>query len=168
MATTNWSDFEKAVRLLAKYLPAPEKHSRKPILSHDLRVGVYLYENDYSPEIVLAGILHDALEWSKITKKMLKKEFGDEVLKLVQACTKDDSIKNSDDKIDELIKRCAASGQDALIIKAADILDSFKWYSSQNNQADLKYCVKNIEAIFKYKPKKFKDKIFDELKILAR
>ena len=142
--------FEKAVRLLAEHLPISDEKSRKPILFHDIRVGVYLYESGYKPEIVLAGLLHDALEWSEITAEILKAEFGDEVLALVQAGTKDDSIKNSDDKIDELIKRCAAAGHDALIIKAADILDSFKWYSSQNNQAELKYCTKNAAAIFKY------------------
>ncbi|MBI96134.1 hypothetical protein CL656_03215 [bacterium] len=57
------------------------------------------------------------------------------------------------------------NGQDALIIKTADILDSFKWYSDQNNQSELKYCVRNANAILKFKPDNFNDKIFDELKI---
>ena len=80
--------FEKAVRLLAEHLPISDEKSRKPILFHDIRVGVYLYESGYKPEIVLAGLLHDALEWSEITAEILKAEFGDEVLALVQAAPK--------------------------------------------------------------------------------
>ncbi len=157
-------DFEKAVRLLVKHFPPSDEASRKPALFHDLRVGVYLYENGYSREVVLAGVLHDAIEWSDITELMLREEFGDDVAKLVLACTKDDSITDKQEKTDELIKRCVQAGQEALIVKAADIIDSFKWYTSQDNKEELQYCRRNAEAIFRFKPNDFGDKIFDELK----
>lgn len=157
-------EFEKAVRLLAKHFPPADENSRKPALFHDLRVGVYLYENGYSREVVLAGFLHDAIEWSDITEQMLREEFGDDVANLVLACTKDDSITDKQAKTKKLIKRCVQAGQDALIVKAADIIDSFKWYSGQDNKEELQYCQRNAEAIFKFKPGDFNDKIFDELK----
>lgn len=156
--------FEKAVRLLTTHMPPSDENSRKPILFHDIRVGVYLYENGYVKEVVLAGLLHDAIEWSKISEKMLRDEFGDQVVKLVLASTKDDSIADKEEKTTELIKRCIQNGQDALIVKAADILDSFKWYSSQDNKEELQYCMRNANAIFKFKPGNFDDKIFDKLK----
>lgn len=157
-------NFEKAVRLLSKYLPVSEEDGRKPIFFHDIRVGVYLYENGYSEVIVLAGVLHDAIEWSNITEELLKKEFGSDVFHLVLASTKDISIENKDERIKELIQRCVNSGQNALIVKAADIIDSFKWYSSQNNEDQLiNHCIKNSKLILTYKPDKFDDKIFDEL-----
>jgi (p)ppGpp synthase/HD superfamily hydrolase len=156
--------FEKAVRLLVEYMPPSDENSRKPILFHDIRVGVYLYENGYSEDIVLAGVLHDTIEWSKMNEEMLRKEFGDEITKLVLASTKDDSITDKEEKTTELIKRCIQNGQDALIVKAADILDSFKWYSSQDNKNELQYCMRNASAIFKFKPDDFTDKIFDELR----
>jgi (p)ppGpp synthase/HD superfamily hydrolase len=56
--------FEKAVRLLVEHLPFSEDNSKKPRLFHAIRVGVYLYEQGYSENIVLAGILHDAIEWA--------------------------------------------------------------------------------------------------------
>lgn len=157
--------FEKAVRFLIKYMPASEANSRKPILFHDIRVGVYLYENGYGEDVVLAGLLHDAIEWSSATEQELKKEFDDKVIEFVLANTKDDSIIDKKEKTNELIKRCAQSGQDALIIKTADIIDSFKWYSSQGNKDQLEYCMRNANAIFKFKPDDFDDKIFEELKI---
>lgn len=158
-------DFEKAVHLLVKYFPISDENSRKPILFHDIRVGVYLYENDYSQDVVLAGLLHDAIEWSEITEQMLRDEFGDNVVRLILANTKDDSITDKFEKTNELIRRCVQNGQDALIVKTADIIDSFKWYSSQNNTGELEYCMRNANAIFKFKSDDFKDKIFDELKI---
>src|SRR3990167_7112950 len=104
--------FEKAVRFLAQYMPISDEHSQKPRLFHVIRVGVYLYENNYTPDIVLAGILHDALEWTEITEPMLREQFGTNVLKLVRACTKDDSITDKEEKIVELIKRCVRAGED--------------------------------------------------------
>lgn len=158
-------ELEKAVRLLVKYFPVSDENTRKPVLFHDIRVGVYLYENNYSDDIVLAGLLHDTLEFSDITEQMLRDEFGDNIADLVKANSKNRSITDPDQRIDELIKRCAASGKDALVIKAADIIDSFKYYESVNNQDELKnYCIKNADAIFKYKPADYNDVIFDELK----
>lgn len=157
--------FEKAVRFLVEFMPLSDESSRKPILFHDIRVGVYLYENNYSNEIVLAGILHDALEFSKITEEMLKENFSEKVLSLVKACTKDDSIEEPNEKTNELISRCANVGEGALIVKTADILDSFKFYSAEKNEEQLRYCMRNAEAILKYKPENFTDEIFDELKI---
>ncbi len=157
--------FEKAVRLLVEHFPPSDESSRKPVLFHDIRVGVYLYEHGYSEDIVLAGLLHDAIEWSSATEQMLQDEFGENVVKLVLASTKDDSITDKHEKTAKLIKRCADNGQDALIVKTADILDSFKWYASQDNKDELGYCMRNANAIFKFKPDDFDDKIFDELKV---
>jgi guanosine-3',5'-bis(diphosphate) 3'-pyrophosphohydrolase len=156
-------EFEKAIRILAEYMPLSDESTRKPVFFHDLRVGVYLYEQGYSRDIVLAGVLHDAIEDSEITAELIAKQFGVNVAKLVSASTKDSSIKDSKQRIDELILRCSQNGEDALIVKAADILDSFKYYTSVNNKAEIEYCLKNAEAIFKYKPKEYQDKVFDEL-----
>jgi len=158
--------FERAVRLLSDYLPVSDEFSRKPVLFHDIRVGVYLYENGYSEEIVLAGVLHDALEFSEINEQTLYDEFGEVVFNLVSACTKDDAIIDSEEKINELIKRCVDAGQDALIVKAADIIDSFKYYSKEQNIDQLQnHCLKNAETIFRFKPSEYNDKIFEELKM---
>lgn len=157
--------FEKAVRLLVEHSPVSDESSRKPILFHDIRVGVYLYNHKYSEDVVLAGLLHDAIEWSSAPEQMLRDEFGNNVVRLILASTKNNSIIDKYEKTTELIKRCVSNGQDALIIKTADILDSFQWYTSQDNKGELEYCMRNANAIFKFKPDDFDDKIFNELKI---
>ena len=80
------------MRLLTVHMPPSDEDSRKSILFHDIRVGVYLYENGYKKDIVLAGVLHDAIEWSKVNEQMLRDEFGDNIVRLVAANTKNDSI----------------------------------------------------------------------------
>jgi guanosine-3',5'-bis(diphosphate) 3'-pyrophosphohydrolase len=157
-------EFEKALRILVQYLPQSEAGSRKPVLFHDIRVGVYLYENGYSRAIVLGGLLHDAIEWSKVAEEMLQDEFGENITKIVLANTKDRSIENSDERIKDLVKRCVETGKDALIVKAADSLDSFKHYTSTDNKDELEYCRKNSAAIFKHKPEEWQDPVFEELK----
>ncbi len=161
-------EFEKAVRILVKYLPVSDSDSRKPILFHDVRVGTYLYENGYAREVVLAGVLHDTIEWSEITENMLRENFGEKVAILVLANTKDSSI----DKIkrnEELIKRCVDNGEEALIIKTADTIDSFRWYSKQSNQEQLVgHCLVIAGLILKYKPAEFEDKIFNELSVWVK
>lgn len=157
-------EFEKAVRLLTKYLPLSNENSRKPILFHDIRVGVYLYEHEYSQDVIIAGVLHDAIEWFEVNEQILREEFGNFVTMLVLANTKNDLIIDKGEKINDMIKRCIQNGQNALIVKTADIIDSFKWYSGQDNKDELKYCTRNANAIFKLKPDNFDDNIFNELK----
>lgn len=164
MSKTLSIEFETAVRLLTEHFSPSDQNSRKPILFHDIRVGVYLYEQGYSHDIVLAGVLHDALEWSDLNEKILRDKFGDQVTNLVLANTKDDSIKDKMVKTNDLIQRCVNQGQDALIIKTADIIDSFKWYTKENNKNELDYCLRNVKAIIKFKPEDFNDKIFNELR----
>ena len=158
------SKFEKAVHLLSQQKAPSDESSRKAALFHDIRVGVYLYEHQYSQDIVLAGLLHDALEWYGISEEQLRNEFGGEITDLVIACTKDDSIKDPVEKIEKIILQCIKSGKDALIVKAADILDSYKWYTRTKNAGELTYCARNTEAILRLKPEAFQDAIFDELK----
>lgn len=156
--------FETAVRLLTEHMSPSHENTRKPRLFHVIRVGTYLYENNYSHDIVLAGLLHDALEWTSITETMLREQFGDTVTALVRASTKDDSIADKEEKIVELIRRCVKAGEDALIVKTADIIDSFRFYSAVDDKGELGYCMSNANAILKYKPAEFNDPIFNILK----
>ncbi len=156
--------FESAIHFLTTHLPKSKPDSRKPILFHNIRVGMYLYNNNYSKDIIIAGLLHDTLEWSSTTEEMIKKQFGDRILELVKANTKNRSIEDKHERTHDLISRAIACGEDALIIKSADILDSFKWYAEQNNEKELEYCKINADKILELKHKGFKDEIFGELK----
>ncbi len=158
------SKITQAIKLIKKYCPPSEAHSKKQMLPHVTRVGEYLQENGYSEDIVLAGYLHDMIEWSDINPQIISDQFGPRVLEIIQANSKDRSIDDKDERIQDLCRRCAELGKDALIVKAADTLDSFKHYTKTQNQPELEYCAKNAAAVLRYKTE---DKIFKELEEYA-
>ncbi|NTW45723.1 MAG: HD domain-containing protein [Candidatus Moranbacteria bacterium] len=157
-------EFERAVRALAERMPVSEEGSRKPILFHDIRVGVFLYGKGYSRNIVLAGLLHDALEWSDMSEEALRDGFGEDVLRIVQANSKDRTIEDSRERIDDMVRRCAEVGEDALIVKTADTIDSFEHYTKTGNTGEIeRHCMPIAEAILRLKPHNYQDAIYEDL-----
>jgi (p)ppGpp synthase/HD superfamily hydrolase len=155
---------EKAIKFLGEHVPFAGHNSRKPRLMHAMRVGMYLYGRKYASNIIIAGFLHDMIEWEEVKTSMIQDHFGEEILELILANTKNREIQDVDERNSDMIKRCVHSGQSALIIKTADIIDSFVWYQSQNNENELQnHCIKTAEMIFRYKPHEWEDDIYDEL-----
>lgn len=154
------NQYETAIRLLCTYMP---EESTKPVLLHSIRVGLYLSEKQYSEDIVMAGFLHDILEDTNITTEEVQNIFGKKVLDLITANTKVKSIVDKIERRKELIKRCVESGQDSAIIKAADILDNYTYYTDLNDENGIEYCRYNTNLFKKYMPKTFSDPIFEAL-----
>jgi len=160
---------EKAVRFLCKHFSESRDDSKKPRLSHSLRVGFDVYQrailnNNYSNEIVVGAFLHDVIEWSSAHRDRIEKEFGDKVLRLVLANTKDRSIEDGKERIAELAYRCAQVGEEAFIIRSVDTLDSFRWYTAMENDGELEYCKRSAQAILEYKKDIWNDPVFEEVK----
>ncbi|EKD47394.1 MAG: hypothetical protein ACD_66C00083G0002 [uncultured bacterium] len=159
------SKFEKAIRLLVQYVPE-DQGREKSLIAHVLRVGVYLYRNDYSKDVVLAGVLHDSIEWTNISEEIIKNEFGQHVLDIILANTKDRTIKNKGERRNDMVARCVQVGKDALIVKAADTLDSYAFYQSTNNPDEIQRAVDIAKLILNAVPEDVQDPIFDSLKNL--
>ena len=155
--------FEQATRLLCEYMPLAETLI-KPTLFHCIRVGVYLYHHNYSLDIIIAGIMHDALEDTDISEELLEKEFGLNVLRIVKANSVDETITDFWENKQELISRCIENGEDSMIVKASDIFDSFNYYSQLKSQKGLDFCIKISKIIFDKLPENFSDEIFNTLK----
>ena len=73
-----------AIEVTAK---AHKDHCRKvtdiPYIVHPFEVALILQENRASEEVIAAGILHDTLEDTELTKEDIREVFGDSVLELV-------------------------------------------------------------------------------------
>lgn len=54
-----------------------------PYIVHPFEVAMILKDNSFEDEIVAAGLLHDLLEDTEVSKTELKDEFGEEIFKLV-------------------------------------------------------------------------------------
>ena len=158
--------FEKAVNLLCQYMPVGEER-KKPLLMHSLRVGMYFYGHDYSSDIVMGGLLHDILEWTESPEDMLKKEFGENVHAIVQANTKNRQIDDPIERRREYIDRCIQVGEEALIVKAADTIDSYDFYQAVDNSEEIEGSVDIAKTVLEKKPEGFKDSIFKKLELLG-
>ncbi len=78
----------RAYQLAEKAHENQKRVSGEPYISHCLAVAAILVEMKVPPEVVIAGILHDTVEDTEISLSDLKKEFGDDIAKLVDGVTK--------------------------------------------------------------------------------
>ncbi|GAP11066.1 (p)ppGpp synthetase, RelA/SpoT family [Bellilinea caldifistulae] len=65
-----------------------KRASGEPYVSHCLAVAAILAEMQVPPAVVIAGLLHDTVEDTIVTLDDIRKEFGDEVARLVDGVTK--------------------------------------------------------------------------------
>lgn len=159
------AQIEKAVKFLCDHMPVGEER-KKPLLMHALRVGMYLYDRDYSEDIVLGGFLHDVLEWTGGSEDQLREIFGQRVCDIVKANTKDRDIEDPAERRREYIARCFAVGEDAVIVKAADTLDSYRFYQAIDDAQEVERCVDIAHVILENLPTDFRDPIFESLREL--
>lgn len=109
-------------------------HNEKPVLIHSIRVGFHLYELGYSDDIVIAGILHDILEDTETTKSELQNNFGINITNIIAANSFNTLIEDKTEQFKDMFKRCMEYGREALIIKAADILDNSNYIKFVRNK----------------------------------
>lgn len=161
-----WFKFEKAMRLLVSHFPIETK---KPALFHSVRVGTYLWNHNYSEDIQIAWLLHDALEDTDMTETQIKEWFGEEVLAIVKANSENLAIEKSLQR-EDIVKRCSEVWENALIVKMADVYDNYKFYIKQQDPLELAKCkypvtierIQNFsKLIMKYKNANWNDPIFE-------
>jgi len=59
------------------------KGSNVPYIVHPVEAAMILKDNYFTKEVIAAGLLHDLLENTDVSKEEIQKEFGREVLRLV-------------------------------------------------------------------------------------
>lgn len=164
-----WFIVENAIRLLT--IAYPTEKQKKPSLFHSMRVGSYLFLDWYSEEICVAGLLHDSLEDTPISENVIRTEFGEWVLGAVKANSKNPNVPKEDVLID-IVRRCIAHSEWALIVKSADVLDNFAYYSrckdeGMDVESELIRCWKIAHLITGNLPKGYIDPIFAPIRELS-
>jgi (p)ppGpp synthase/HD superfamily hydrolase len=74
-----------------------------PYIVHPFEVAMILKENSFEDKVVAAGLLHDLLEDTEVTKKDLKDKFGEEILKLVLSAS--EKLKGRDERSWDIRKK---------------------------------------------------------------
>lgn len=100
------------------------KISGAPYIIHPLSVGLILARVGASEEVIIAGILHDVLEDSKMQglKEIISEKFGEKTLKIVQSVTEKDKKLSWKERKQAAIEHIPEMSREALLIKSADVL----------------------------------------------
>ncbi|HVN54023.1 MAG TPA: bifunctional (p)ppGpp synthetase/guanosine-3',5'-bis(diphosphate) 3'-pyrophosphohydrolase [Anaerolineaceae bacterium] len=79
---------QRAYRFAEQAHSGQKRASGEPYISHCVAVAAILAEMRVPPAVVIAGLLHDTVEDTSVTLEEVRREFGDEVARLVDGVTK--------------------------------------------------------------------------------
>ncbi len=117
---------EKAYNFAKKAHEGQKRYSGDPYFVHVAETGKALADMDMSATTVAAGLLHDTIEDTDVTAEDIQREFGDEILHLVEGVTKLGHVRyhGLQRHAESLRKLFAATAQDVrvMIIKLMDRL----------------------------------------------
>src|SRR5215204_4826560 len=74
--------------------------AQEPYINHLLEVASLVAEatQGRDPDLVVAALLHDAIEDQEVPSEMIAKVFGEDVANLVKECTDDKSLEKEERK----------------------------------------------------------------------
>jgi GTP pyrophosphokinase len=107
--------------ILRAYRVAEEAHvgqqraSGEPYITHCIAVAAILAELRVPPAVVIAGLLHDTVEDTALTLDDVRREFGEEIARLVDGVTKLTNlprVSRGDQQPDELREKLPTDGMD--------------------------------------------------------
>jgi (p)ppGpp synthase/HD superfamily hydrolase len=112
--------YEKALILA---IQAHEGQVRKtdgsPYIAHPIMVAHLLTEYRFSETVVAAGLLHDVLEDTTVSKETLRRAVGDDVVEIVLAVTEDLSVSWEERKA-KYIEKVRDASENAKAVSIAD------------------------------------------------
>jgi (p)ppGpp synthase/HD superfamily hydrolase len=91
-----------------------------PFILHPLEVAALLASRGFEDEVVVAGLLHDAVEKSEAEIEDIRDRFGDRIAEMVAAVSEDPAISDYGARKAALRDRVAGAGPDAHAVYVAD------------------------------------------------
>ena len=121
---------EKSYNFAKKAHEGQLRKSGDPYFVHVANTAKNLADLGMSPVVISAGLLHDVLEDANVTNEELRKEFGDEIVELVEGVTKLGKVKYKgiERNVENLRKFFISVAKDlrVLVIKLADRLHNIE------------------------------------------
>lgn len=125
------------------------RYSGEPYMTHVASVAFMLAQMGMGPRTIAAGLLHDTIEDTKVTSDDIRKEFGEEILFLVEGVTKLSSVRyyGSDRHNESLRKLFVATSQDirVLIVKLVDRLHNMQTLDHIPEEKQLRIAQETLE-----------------------
>ncbi len=105
-----------------------QKQKRKgkdiPYITHPLTVGLILATAGANEDVIVAGLLHDTIEDSMVTKEMIAEEFGQNVSDLVLSVTEQNKELSWEERKSEALEHIKTFSNDSVLLKSADLLSN--------------------------------------------
>ena len=126
------SAIDKAYNFAKKSHGDQKRKSGEPYIIHPIHTALILADLELDKESIMAGLLHDVMEDTKVTREQMISKFGEEVTDLVDGVTKLTKLDYDADKVEKqaetLRKMFLALAQDirAILIKLADRLHNMR------------------------------------------
>lgn len=112
-----------------------KRMSGEPYITHPLAVGYLLASANGGPNTIAAGILHDVLEDTEVTKEELEETFGKDITSIVEGVTKISKLKYMTEK-----KALAKTHQKIILAMSNDIrVVLVKLFDRVHNMRTLNY-----------------------------
>lgn len=127
------------------------RQSGEPYIHHPTAVATTLAELKLDKETISAGLLHDVLEDTTLTKELLQEEFGGEILSLVDGVSKLDQIEYADNnqrQAESFRKMMLAMVQDirVILIKLADRLHNIQTLGALDTKKQMRIGKETLEV----------------------
>lgn len=128
---------QRAYDVAAEAHKHQKRKTGEPYVSHCLETAYILAELRMDPPVIMAGLLHDTVEDTTLELKDLRRDFGDDVTKLVKGVTRFSKIANVTGsrkrslghmEAESLRKMLLAMGEDVrvVLVKLADRLHNMR------------------------------------------
>ena len=129
------------------------RDSGDPYLSHPVEVANILTELKLDSATIATGLLHDTIEDTKATYKIVQKEFGKEVADLVDGVTKISELEGKiieNSKAENIRKLILATSKDirVLLVKIADRLHNMRTLDSISSDERRKRIARETMEIY--------------------
>ncbi len=140
---------QKAFDFAKKAHSGQKRKSGEPYFNHVFATAKNLAELGMDATVISAGFLHDTLEDTEATEEELRKEFGDEIVELVNGVTKLGTVKYKGvERNVENLRRFFVSMADdlrVLVIKLADRLHNIETLSHVRPDKQKRIAMETLE-----------------------
>ena len=143
----------KAYTFALKAHKNQKRDSGDPYLTHPVAVANILSDLKLDSATIATGLLHDTIEDTKATYKIVQKEFGKEVADLVDGVTKISKLEGKvieNSNAENIRKLILATSRDirVLLVKLADRLHNMRTLNSISDENRTKRIAKETMEIY--------------------